>query len=1528
MKAAERTIPNFNESGEDLDNSMWWSWLDDPTLNIRNVIELRSPDPSLYYVPLRDVRYSSEHVFRSDNEWCYDLNARIGTNPEGSSGNCVIDVMLKQLECCRRMGVDRLVRDLAAVAKTTPSELMERGVSLSDVHSWVKQKRYIRMVVYNKFLRTIVDLPRRVCIEGPRRSSTLVFVVSGSHAFCARGALLKQSVIAPKETFTAVMVDPRINRARTVDVIKDLVATIDGGGGDARSEERGSKVPVRLLNVYVIPEQVLGGVEDEWDVDDVIVVADEDMLARTTAAVFVVGKDRVLQRQTNDERFWKGLFGQFGDQGNRIVIPVEDLSVLRLVLWQATGCLCTEQANPTLANQRRSGCFWSGGVLRRMVYRVIDGADEDADACVVSSHAIVANPYVKYLEERRDLWEPLMKSGDISIVSLQSVLSVYVAQQVTLSVAGHHQSTLRLWGGYRSSCIRGCLRNVDMEHTPDDHAALITVDARACFWTCMMNMLQPIPICWFDDVWVPVDAPLADVALVESSWYIVHVDEPGPPFLGLTSITLACVLSLVRQRTPSRRVTVLYAMHCDSERCVSPERMKSVCAALEAFSRGDDRLKKVAVAQWVGALARFRQPRQYTRTMVTETLSDFAGEWEWQDGSDGVVHHDTVIHAVFNPHAQRVGCVYDMRRSVERPVVANQSYLLIQLAIHIHSYLVLWDMERALSGLKLYHLVGYATDSVTCVVSPELARGLRNGDANVQEVMKVGFEVLGTPPCIPVEYHLEPESKTRGCEGAWKSYKRNVEDWTDKKGLVHNGSRSFCHEFRDSLFHSHRDLLRYKSLMNIYSPDDAVALMVCPSIEWDVYRFDRSSCTEQVLNRLDELLGTRQSLYLEGQGGSGKTYTIAQFIKRRWDSARARYEAAVCAVSDDEPAAEGDGESESDGTGKNAVLKPFLLLSFTHDGCAALAAAVAAAVPGFDMSCIQTVSHALYANSSGFGRTYLCYETVIVDECSMVGLSHWTYIANIMECQPGTKFVIAGDMLQHLNPVDPVAYDSIFFKTLCSSTRVELNMNHRLRDVPENAPVAAAIANMRDLIRRGVTDVSGVDLSFIQRDGRIPSMHLCFGNHEVKHLNDRMMVALTDDPDEYWIPKHPSNVRGQPILLYNGLKLVVRESEKKRGLWNKSQWEVVSFDRERGDVELKWIFGKAPHVVVERVVEGRGGKRKRGGAARSLMFDDDAMEVDEEESDEVDVVAGEAADPGVTTPRTKRVVARKISPKVRDALIEEAAEYREVIESLKDEINSRGGKRVKMMQNKLRAEEKRLARIEARLLEDDMARQRDKENLCGIANGNDDIQPEAKRIPNVVVSVDELARHFAPRYAMTSHAVQGRTLTDADFQRVMLHGVHRMDLRTLHVVVGRVVHCSQLAFPSDEQVVRCVDGEQCEFVTVKGSIYAVTHQPSSRVYVGQTLYEDATRRFEEHLACSDCIPLRECVAMERDAGSDLKTIFQFRVLREYEVCRGGPNGIENRELKYFENQWMAKLLNKGVTLFNERTDAACDEMFE
>jgi hypothetical protein len=155
-----------------------------------------------------------------------------------------------------------------------------------------------------------------------------------------------------------------------------------------------------------------------------------------------------------------------------------------------------------------------------------------------------------------------------------------------------------------------------------------------------------------------------------------------------------------------------------------------------------------------------------------------------------------------------------------------------------------------------------------------------------------------------------------------------------------------------------------------------------------------------------------------------------------------------------------------------------------------------------------------------------------------------------------------------------------------------------------------------------------------------------------------------------------------------------------------------------------------------------------------------------------------------------------------------------------------------------------------------------------------------------------------------------------------------MDLRTLHVVVGRVVHCSQLAFPSDEQVVRCVDGEQCEFVTVKGSIYAVTHQSSSRVYVGQTLYEDATRRFEEHLACSDCIPLRECVAMERDAGSDLKTVFQFRVLREYEVCRGGPNGIENRELKYFENQWMAKLLNKGVTLFNERTDAACDEMFE
>jgi hypothetical protein len=496
-----------------------------------------------------------------------------------------------------------------------------------------------------------------------------------------------------------------------------------------------------------------------------------------------------------------------------------------------------------------------------------------------------------------------------------------------------------------------------------------------------------------------------------------------------------------------------------------------------------------------------------------------------------------------------------------------------------------------------------------------------------------------------------------------------------------------------------------------------------------------------------------------------------------------------------------------------------------------------------------------------------------------------------MEAQPKTKFLIAGDMLQHVSPVTPVHIRSALFMALCSYQRVELNMNHRLLDVPENRPVAAAIEAMRKKIRADEEGLGGVDLSFIKEDEHTPTLHLCYTNHEVAHLNESMMLFhLHHETDGVpYVEKHASNSRGQGMYVYEGLKVMVRRSEKKIGLWNKAQFDVVRVDAVRQEVTLKWVYGKRPYPVEKRI----GAKRKRA--------DDDG---DDDDSD----AGGVQEEAHVSERRVAR-----LAPKLAQAYAMRVAAHEVEIERVqREKPNNNWRRTVKTIQHAIE-------KLQQLLANDKVARQQDSANrLLSVGGG-----PVA--VDDVTVSFELLSAHMAPRYAMTSYAIQGRTLRQAEFERVMLHGLDSIDLRTLHVLVGRVTHHSQLVRPGLVQKVVCRD-PTCEHRTQMGVVYCITQAGSGRAYVGQTLHKNPKQRFAEHMGGSVNKALREEVQAAVARGDVLEDVFLWTVLGKYEVSLS-PTGVENRELKFFENEWMAKLLAKGVTLFNERVDAADVDVF-
>jgi hypothetical protein len=158
----------------------------------------------------------------------------------------------------------------------------------------------------------------------------------------------------------------------------------------------------------------------------------------------------------------------------------------------------------------------------------------------------------------------------------------------------------------------------------------------------------------------------------------------------------------------------------------------------------------------------------------------------------------------------------------------------------------------------------------------------------------------------------------------------------------------------------------------------------------------------------------------------------------------------------------------------------------------------------------------------------------------------------------------------------------------------------------------------------------------------------------------------------------------------------------------------------------------------------------------------------------------------------------------------------------------------------------------------------------------------------------------------------------------MIHEAQSMDIRSLHVVLGRVRSASQLVTPNAEWTVQCGD-DYCAHRTVTGSIYEITELATGRVYVGQTTSSTAQSRFMEHIRGSCNSILRAAMEACGDEAA-IAAAFSFRVVHSYDVMPTPVTHIENAELKYFEMQHIQKLQSKGLTLFNIRRDAADEEM--
>lgn len=315
-------------------------------------------------------------------------------------------------------------------------------------------------------------------------------------------------------------------------------------------------------------------------------------------------------------------------------------------------------------------------------------------------------------------------------------------------------------------------------------------------------------------------------------------------------------------------------------------------------------------------------------------------------------------------------------------MVANQSYLPIQLAIHNQAYLYLYDLQWRLQELGC-EPIAYATDSIT-FVSAENGMGVMRVPRYVDgaDALSSWLEHLRPLP-EGVSLHMETEEKTRGCDAddSLKAYICNKE-----KGGLLNPARSFSADLSTDLFDSRET---HEAFLGRVAPNSAhvsrealcaSARLVCEPREWTVHLVGDEP-VDTTVDRLRVILKHQRSLYIEGQGGSGKTYLVANFLRR---------------VLEDKPDTK------------------LLVTGLTHDGCGALLDAIVGQIPGFDTSQVVTLDAALRSSSEGFSKVNLECEIMVVDEISMLSETHASYLAVLLERQPELRVIWLGDLLQLL----------------------------------------------------------------------------------------------------------------------------------------------------------------------------------------------------------------------------------------------------------------------------------------------------------------------------------------------------------------------------------------------------------------------------------------------------------------------------------------------------------------------------------
>ena len=1511
MKAvAERVLPDFAPDGGNETTSAWWAWGDDgssifPSGRPPQPVEVNADtvDPRAAWVRRLPGRLQpSSHFFKG-----------VATTETLVRCNCLINVLVEALKCTSQKTYEKLydaIRDeLIAAGRGLLGYAINPeidGVSLWILERWAAMRPGVQLTVFNTLLQRVLFVPRTT--SGTANRSICLFV-EGDHVYMATDHTLKHYSgdnvavgyrIAPNDPASKMALqrplnkqfrDPRLIKHGT-DTGSAQYETGVRTGGDSTHATKPAMVS-RVLPV--VTDRCSGQLGDY--------VLDVSNIGFQLAQFTQIGIDEEVDNDTvyaNTPAFWASVFGD-APMGTEFAVVATDLMPLRLALIQAYGQLCCESSRkPSRASGGKS-LVWRRTNLVGFELIVVDGK-----GVIQIEYVFNANPSVHLVESTRSIWQPyLTKYRDGSRApTLPQVVAAFMEKTgANLPMGGFHPSTYALWGRYRSSAFRACVETVEPEF--NDHGRLLTIDYRAQFKTALGTMAQDIPVSSEDDLFVPVHELLtASTELSDDTWYVVEVDTPGLPFLGMTSIVFASLLRRVVDEDPGRRVTILYKQVCSQ--VAQRQHVCAMPARFEELAGGNKKMEKQAVAQWVGSLSRFRQPEEKIMSKATESMQVVSQCWQPDtmrvtggDDEDSGMVYSTQSHVLFVP-ASHVpdrddivedghSVVYDLKCLSREDTVANQSQLQIQLAVHSMSYLMLWDLEKRLCGLGA-RPIAYATDSITAVLPSNVnVEALRGDPAALTQWL--GFV------CAGAQFHAESAEHTRGTLMDRKRYVNNTVEIVTPSGYRMQPCRAFSKNFADKLFDNEEALVASANRLG-RSVEDVKkgAWLVCPDLAWKTEEVGDEPI-ETTVDRVVAALEAKSGVYVGAMGGGGKTYLLAHVVKR-WQK-----------------------------------TKNILVTSFTHDGASALQAEIGKVCPSFDSNQIQTLDAALRRSSRGFSRVMLPCQVLIVDEVSMLSVTHLSYLTNLLELQPSVRVILAGDMLQHLSPSEAFRFESPLFHHVACGHRIELTYNRRLLSIPENTPLRNAIAVCRRILSECGAQSDGgrvrdamdrLDLRFIPSRFESPTLHLARTNHAIKHLNDRMMreaarrAVPSEDHVFPLVSRAVPNIKGQDLVLFVGLKLVVRVSIKKIGLWNKAAYDVVAMDETERKVTLEWRGGKkmvppkprqAKRVAHNQWTQGKqrrrdGGRKKaRNGGVHRFLDDEADDDGDEEEHDEE--CEDDAEDFDNRTVQQIRKVRMQI-----DILEQQGPRNYYAGKGSKNR-----GHFNKTRERNLTKARKQLAELEAQLEAQRAVRVVEEDMSVSSGSSSTDAAPQW------VCTYDQLALHFAPRYAMTSYGVQGHTLDENEFPWVMLHELETMDVRAAHVLLGRVRHINQLVRPGGNQKVVCHD-PNCKFRTMPGFVYEIVQRSTGRVYVGQTLHNPPERRFEEHKAESVNHELRRAM----DASHDVNADFTFTVVGRYEVSKEAGDCYEHRELKYYECLRMQVHRNKGRALFNERTDMPDEEM--